>query len=235
MYSKNKQTKATESYRQWKLTGDNAYRSEALSGLSPIVESALKSYGGGNPKLRTRAYIVAAKALDRYDPSHDVQLDTYVYNSLKALIRERQDRETAVHIPENVRMDSKAVLEFSDRFQDERGREPSLDEISEAVGLSHKRIARAKQVGSEAMSSMYEGEKGDVTYGEKRTRSDIWQDYIYHDLDPISQKIFEWKTGYGGSPIISSDKEIADKLGVSPAAVSQRKKRLVGRLQEGLL
>ena len=46
-------------------------------------------------------------------------------------------------------------------------------------------------------------------------------DYIYHDLEPEDKLIFQYRTGYRGSPIIGI-KELSKKVNLSPASVSNR-------------
>lgn len=224
---------ATKQYFEWKNTGDSTKRDELIHSLDGVINTGLKSFGGGDNTLKTKAYLLASKAVDTYNPSRDARLETHVYNNLRRLTRFRNERSSAIHIPENVRADSTKVFGFIDSFRNEHGREPSLTEISDETGLSYKRINRARQTGSEKNLSQFETEKGDVLVGEKRSYADIWKDYIYYDLDPVNKKIFEWLTGYQGSPVISK-KEIAERLDMSPAAVTQRTNNMVKMIQKGM-
>ena len=61
----------------------------------------------------------------------------------------------------------------------------------------------------------------------------IWADYVYYDLDPIDQKIFEWRTGRNGQKVLTVT-EIAKRLKMSPASVSQRAKRISQLLASGV-
>lgn len=220
-------------YGEWKASNDTSKRDEILHRMKPVITSALKTYGGNDNTLKTRAYIIASDAINTYDPSKNVKLESHVYNNLKKLTRYRNERNTAIHIPENVRADSMTVYRFMDDFRNTHDREPSLMEISDSTGLPYKRIAKARSVGKEKNVSQFANEKGDVTIGEKRSYADIWKDYIYHDLDPINQKIFEWSTGYQGSDTLSR-KEIAERLNMSPSAVSQRVEKIVDQVRKGM-
>lgn len=225
---------ATESYIKWKDTGDHQYRDETLRHLYPAIKSSIKSYGGGDSSLVPRAYILASEALDSYDPSKGAKLDTHIHNQLKKLSRARSERIETMHLPENVRYDSSRVYKFIDEFRGMEGREPSVTEIRDATGLSPIRIEKARNVGKEKTFTQMETEKGDDPTGIRRTYPDIWKDYVYEDLDPINKKIFEWATGYGGVDVISK-KEMAERLGMSSSAVSQRADNIVKQLQKGLI
>lgn len=223
----------TKKYIEWQNTGDKEKRDEIIHDLDGVINTGLKNFGNGDNTLKARAYILASKALETYDPNKNAKLETHVYNNLKRLTRYRNERNSAIHVPENVRADSVRVFGFIDSFRNENGREPNLTEISDETGLSYKRINRARQTGSEKNLSQFETEKGDILVGEKPSYATIWKDYLYHDLEPVNKKIFEWLTGYQGSPILSK-KEIAERLDMSPAAVTQRANNIVEGIQKGM-
>jgi hypothetical protein len=58
-----------------------------------------------------------------------------------------------------------------------------------------------------------------------------WQDFVYHDLEDTDKLIFRHKVGYRGYPVLPNH-EIASRVGLSPAAVTKRSKRIETRLLE---
>jgi DNA-directed RNA polymerase specialized sigma subunit len=54
---------------------------------------------------------------------------------------------------------------------------------------------------------------------------------VYHDLDEVNRKVFEWTTGYNNKPILKKI-DVAKNLKISPAAVSQRIDTIQKRLNE---
>jgi DNA-directed RNA polymerase specialized sigma subunit len=56
-------------------------------------------------------------------------------------------------------------------------------------------------------------------------------DYVYHDLDDIDKQVFQHRLGYRGSQVLPNQ-EIAKKLNLSSAAVTQRAGRIQKRLEE---
>lgn len=222
--------------QQYRKTKDKKYKNYILSSLDKTINSAIKSYAGGDLQLRTQAKILASKAIDSYSPERGTKLSTYIHSSLRPLSRIRDKRKTAVYLPENVRFDSRTVYRFIDRVRDLDNREPSLQEISDNTGFSIKRINKALQEGREKATSELQTDKGEIItqQSEKdRNFSDIWQDYIYYDLDPVNQKIFEWSTGYKGSPK-KDKKTIAKDLNLSAPAISQRLNTISKRFEEAL-
>lgn len=225
--------KAGELYMQWKKTGDRESWNELIHRLDPVIDNAVKNFADNDKSLKPRAYLLASEAVKNFDPEKNTRLNTHVYNQLQPLRREKNQRKQAVHIPENVRVDSSKVYGFTDKFRAEEGRPPSMREIADNLGMSYKRINKAMQVGKEKSPESLVTESGDIAVGEKPDYSKIWADYVYHDLDPVGQIIFEHKTGYKGRPILSN-MEIAQKLKMSPSAVSQRSGKISENIQKGL-
>lgn len=218
-------------WKAWKANpSDQDAHGELLGQLTPTIDSALKTYAGGSPSLKTRALILADEAVRSFDPEKGASLPTHVQNHLQRLYRVSAERKQAVHIPENVRLDSVSVNRFVADWKDKTGIEPSELQIADSLKMSRRRVQKAFTQGQETVQSKAEGEKGDsLVSGSERTPEQMWADCVYYDLDEKNRKIFEWTTGYLNRPVIPK-MEIAKQLGISSAAVSQRintiKKRL---------
>lgn len=221
-------------YEQW----NNAKRSKATAGpllvaLTPTIDAALKSYAGGDDQLRTRASIMAIDAAGRYSPKTGVQLSTYVSSYLRGLNREFAKRSQMVHIPEGSRLEWLKLEKASRDLEIEHGREPTLDELADNTSLSIKKIERLrKQNRGEASESQLLTEQGDTLFARTDDPQRIWADYVYHELDPVDKKIYEWSTGFGGSATLKK-MDIAKRLKISAPAVSARINKIITRLQEG--
>ena len=228
-FAKKQQSKATPAFAEWKKapTEDNYHK--VYAEVEPAVQSALKTFAGGDTSLRTRARILATEAMNSYDPHAGAALSTHVFNHLKRLQRVRAERGVAVHIPENVRADRAMVDRYVREHEDLKGEVPSDERIGDALGLSLKRVRRTR-TGELPVSTMT-GEKGDLP-AQPRDASQIWLDYVYHDLDDKDKKILEWTAGYNDVEILPK-RVIAKKLGISPAAVSQRISKILVKIEEG--
>lgn len=223
--------KAVPEWEAWKAKPDDETFNALFKKVEPVVNSAMRSFAGDDPRLKTRAKIITAQAFDNYDPSKGAALNTHVYNQLQRLHRYRAERSSAIHIPENTRLDAGNISRYVQEYQDEHGIEPSDNHLADALEISMGRIKRARAIG-EASSSQMQSEKGDIP-GKPRDFSAIWSDYVYHDLPEKDKKIYEWVTGYNGHKRLPKS-EIARRMGISQAAVSQRVGRIANKLQEGL-
>ena len=67
------------------------------------------------------------------------------------------------------------------------------------------------------------------------TERDFFE-YVYRSGGPLDQKFMEWSSGMHGKPALSNQ-EIAKRLHITPAAISQRKAKIAEKLSEvrGLL
>ncbi len=227
-FKKKKRAPSTE-YSAWKDSPTDENYSNLMSSLDGVIKSGLQTYANGSPQLRTRANIITGKAIKSWDPKRETTLNTWVYQQLQGLRRIRAERSQVVHIPENVRLDRMQVKRFQDEYRDKHGYDPDDTTIGDTMQMSVKRVKKALQRG-EVSEGSYMSDKGDLL-GQDRSEARVWMDYVYHDLDPMNRKIFEWTTGYNGVKPIPK-REIAQRLKISAPAISLRVNKIMSKLQE---
>ena len=220
-------------YTAWKRQPGPKTLEPILDGLRGTIDSGLSSFApGAEDTLRTRAKILAVRALETYDPNMGTKLNTHVYNSLQKLFREKADRENIIHVPENVMLEKGLVDKASKDFESNHGRQPAISELADKTGLSAKRLGKISKYRDTAVESQFLSEKGDTLFSTNEDPNRMWLSYVYHDLDPIDKKVFEWSTGYGGTEKLPK-KEIAMRLRISAPAVSSRINKMVKQLEAG--
>jgi len=228
---KNKRKLYPEEFGQWYNNPNEETQAVLLKRIKPIINKAITSYAGGNQAMKTRAYILANQALRTYDPTKDIKLETYLLSQLQQLNRRSRERAALVHVPENIFYNKQKIYQAESEFFEKHGREPNDDELSDISGMSSKHIKTARSYLDTNNDSGYTNDKGDSMLSKDRSASDIWQDYVHHDLDDTDKKIYEWTTGYQGTQI-KSKAEIAKALKISAPAVSYRVSGIVKKLQE---
>jgi DNA-directed RNA polymerase specialized sigma subunit len=206
--------------------------SAMLKELDPTLTGALRSYVGGDERLKSKAAVIALNAAKAYDPKQGVKLNTFVFNHLKGLNRINAERTNVVHVPESVLLDKNKLFKREQQLEEDLGRAPTADELADHTGLSTRRIEKLRQGTVFTPESQMLNEKGDSFFSNKADSQNVWVDYMYHDMDPIDKKIFEWSTGYRGAEKMKK-KDIADRLGISAPAVSSRINRIVTKLEKG--
>lgn len=199
--------------------------------LRPTIDSVIASMGdAGNPHLRSRANVIAAKAIKSYNPDSGASLPTWVSSQLRQLSRDARKSNNVLSIPEGVQLDSYALYRAEREFMEEHDREPTLKELADLTHLSQKRIAHIrKKVKAVVADGATVGEDGtELAQGSETDHSQEAMDYIYNDSDTTDQKLLEYLLGYGGETPLDN-KTIQQKLKLTPVQLTRRKARLAMR------
>jgi DNA-directed RNA polymerase specialized sigma subunit len=211
---------------EWKKTKKPEVATKLLNKLNNIIQTAIISYAGGSdPYTLGQAKILTLEALENYDPSKS-KLKTHLLTRLQRLRRNIGQNTTIVRLPEKLTLEALQVQKFIDEFTDKFGREPSDVEISDALGMSIKRLNKVRKISysmpeSKLQTINEEGKTENFLPGIRPKSNQHVIDFVYQSLSPIDQYILEHTMGLNGKKIIAKS-EIAKKLKVSPGAISQR-------------
>lgn len=195
-----------------------------------LIESEAAKYSQfvPNSTALAQAYKIAHKAAESFDPKTGLQFSTHLTNQLKKLSRLSTTYGATVRMPEAKQFRLQRVNMMEKALRDEYGRDPSAQEISEALGWNIAEV-----------STLLMQRKRDVNVNSLMhspifvdNSNDEWVHFVYQELAPRDQVIFEHKTGWGGKKEMTNE-ELAKKLGVSPATVSNRVKAITSRIQDG--
>ncbi len=213
-------------------TPENLYK--VTKSLKPTIDSAVATMGGGgNPQISARARVVAAKAIQTFDPAVGVSLPTWVSNQLRQLTRDIRKSNSVMSVPDGVMLDAYTLYKKSAEFEEENDREPTVEELADITHMSKKRIEDVrKKMMPVVNETATESENGDSLV--TNSRDDFTQDaldYVYSDSDTTDKKVLEYTVGYGGEKVLDS-KEIMRKLKLTPVQLTRRKARLTMRIQD---
>jgi DNA-directed RNA polymerase specialized sigma subunit len=229
--------KLNSAYGAWKDRPTPESMASALDAAEPVISSALTSYAGSNQALHAQAKKLAARGIESYDPDRGAKLRSHLMNQMQPLRRLNQQRSNVIRVPERVQLDLYKLRQTQQDYFDKYSREAADTELAEQMGISVPRIRHLRKFMRTTMPesgfrSMEEGDSEIFYPGvTQASPEDVWLEYIHHDSSPVDQKILEWKTGYNGKQIITTQ-EIAKRLGLSPSAVSQRASRMARRISE---
>lgn len=219
-----------EAFNSWKTKPTPAANGAVLKVVRPVIDSAIKSYGGGSesPLLLSRARRMVLDALPTYDPAKG-PLKVHLDNQLRGLRRVSAQQNQIINIPEQVQLDQHHLFEAENRLRDWLGRDPTDDELADETGLSFKRLAYVRKAQGGMPEGALEQVSGDgddlLSPAVVSTDDDAWVSFVHGSLAPQDRLILEWSLGLNGKKRLPSV-EIARKLGVTPAAISQRKARI---------
>lgn len=221
----------------WRADPSPKNSSALLQATAPVLDSALRSYGGSNPSptLKSRAKLMALDAMKTYDPTR-AKLRTHLMVQLQGLRRHSARESQMVSLPERVGLDMHRLSQAENELRDELSRDPSDTELMEHTGLSLKRLQHIRQAkpayaeGFIHSRTASEENPGGMDPAIQQTGPNPHLlDFVYHDLDPIDQVILEHTIGLHGKRVLPKQ-EIARRVGVSAAAISQRASRIQERL-----
>lgn len=228
-------------YPQWTANKTPETSTALLQTLQPVIDTAVMSYAGqsASPTIRSRAKLMALKALDTYDPARG-NVRTHLLSQLQSLRRLSAQNQNIISIPEQVGLDYTRLSESENELRDQLGRDPSDDELADATGLSTRRIQKIRafnQPVSEGMTTREvmdeESYGGDVasTIPNSNRAADAWFKFVYDDLGPVDKLIADMTLGRNGRRKASTQ-DIARRLNITPGAVSQRAAKIQAMLDK---
>lgn len=194
--------------------------------------------GKVSPVARTRADLLAAEAITKYDSSRGIPLKNWIAQGLLPMHRVAKQVTEVIGVPEQVRRESAILNRARGELSEKLMREPSQEELADHTGIPVKRQSR---ISKGTMWTTSEGhfqnqlEAGgdsaeDNTPGIPVDPRQELHAYLYHDLDDTDRQIFQHRTGFRGAPVLPNH-VIAAKLNLTPSAVSQRAQRIQSRLE----
>lgn len=219
-------------YPQWKAKPAPEINTQIVQTIQPIIDTAVNSYAGQNasPNVRSRARIMALKALETYDPNRG-NVKTHLLSQMQSLRRMAAKEQNIISIPEQVALDFRRLSSAENELADNYGRPPTDDELADSTGLSVRRIKKIRafnQPVSEGMTAAQTGDSEDSTNTEVASvlpnytkHTDAWLNFVYDDLSPTDKLIMDMTLGRNGRRKTSTQ-EIASRLRITPGAVSQR-------------
>jgi len=224
-------------FTAWQADDTPKTRGALLRSVQPVVDTAVFSYAGkgASPAVRSQAKLMAMDAFKSYDPAKG-NMKTHLLSTLRRLHRTAAQGQQIIRQPEKVALDRKHLREAEEALRDNLGRDPSDMEIANHTGLSIKRIGYVRNAKPPANSGSILDGAGE-TYSPPSTipgdtsREDAWQEMVYYDLGEIDQAVMDYTLGLHGAPSLTN-REIANRLGVTPAAVSHRARKIQMMMDE---
>jgi DNA-directed RNA polymerase specialized sigma subunit len=225
-------------YHAWAAEPTSENLRVAVESMQPTLHHVLRSIGGqGDPYLFSRGRVLMAHAIRSYDPTHGADLKTWISRQLLPLRRERRLSQSPVRMPESVQLDALNLSRAEAEFIDKHGRDPDMNELSDATNMPIRRIEKVRRTHKSVPSDLQvsgtgEADSAGITPSVFETDfADEALDYVYQESDLTDRKILEHKAGYGGADVLSG-KDLATKLGISDAQISRRSAKLGMKIQD---
>jgi len=223
-------------YDKWTKDPTPDNMSEILSDLDPVISREIHRYSGPKSLLRSKAKTLSIKAVRTFDPSRGARLHSWVTTQLQQLNRYGQSLRP-IYVPEVTGRESSELNSVAERLSDELGRYPTHDELADEIGISLRKVKRLMGAKPAVISEsqLYADTESGIASSPATSEVDVIgesAEVIYQGLTERDKMIYDYKTGKGGKPPINN-LQIARKLGVTPALISQRTKDIAQKILEG--
>ncbi len=126
--------------------GDLQAREELVRENLPLVKFIVRRFVGRGAEyedLFQYGCIGLLKAVDRFDPAYSVRFSTYAVPVIMGEIRRYLRDDGPIHVSRTIHERARQVEAFLQGYESEHGCQPSLQEISEALGLDREDVLLA--------------------------------------------------------------------------------------------
>jgi RNA polymerase sporulation-specific sigma factor len=224
--------------------GDKKAREELISGNLRLVLSVIQKFSGRGENvddLFQVGCIGLIKAIDNFDTSQDVRFSTYGVPMIAGEIRRYLRDNSTIRVSRSVRDTAYRILQTKERLMGEKGREPGIEEIAEALGIRREEVVFALDAisdpvslfepvstdGSESicvMDQVSDTGNTDESWLEQIALSEAIGRLSPREKNILALRFFDGKT----------QMEVASMVGISQAQVSRLEKNAIGQIKKSI-
>lgn len=223
--------------------GDKDARDKLICGNLRLVLSVIQRFTsrGENPDdLFQVGCIGLIKAIDNFDPSHEVMFSTYGVPMISGEVKRFLRDNNAVRVSRSMRDTAYRAMQIKEQLTNENGKEPNITEIAKRMELPPEDVAIALESIVEPVS-LYEpvfSDGGDTIYIMDQVKGGTtdgdWLEEIamreaIRDLTDRERKILSMRFIDG-----KTQTEVAGEIGISQAQVSRLEKGAMSRIKAEL-
>lgn len=223
--------------------GDKDARDKLICGNLRLVLSVIQRFTsrGENPDdLFQVGCIGLIKAIDNFDPSHEVMFSTYGVPMISGEVKRFLRDNNSVRVSRSMRDTAYRAMQIKEQLTNENGKEPNITEIAKRMELPPEDIVIALESIVEPVS-LYEpvfSDGGDTIYIMDQVKGGTtdgdWLEEIamreaIRDLTDRERKILSMRFIDG-----KTQTEVAGEIGISQAQVSRLEKGAMSRIKAEL-
>lgn len=223
--------------------GDKDARDKLICGNLRLVLSVIQRFTsrGENPDdLFQVGCIGLIKAIDNFDPSHEVMFSTYGVPMISGEVKRFLRDNNAVRVSRSMRDTAYRAMQIKEQLTNENGKEPNITEIAKRMELPPEDVVIALESIVEPVS-LYEpvfSDGGDTIYIMDQVKGGTtdgdWLEEIamreaIRDLTDRERKILSMRFIDG-----KTQTEVAAEIGIAQAQVSRLEKGAMSRIKAEL-
>ncbi len=205
-----------------------AVDAEAHLGLVHVCANRFRLRGIEYEELYSAGCLGLVKAANAFEPERGVCFSTYAVPVILGEIRRLFRESGAVHIGRRMQELSRAAANEAERLRQETGREPTVRQIAQALGVSEAETAEAICASQPVLSLTGSTEDGDaeldvpVPSPENRLQEHIALEQVLELLDARDRKLIALRYGEN-----RTQSDTAAVLGMTQVQVSRREKKIL--------
>ena len=222
--------------------GDADARRQMIEGNLRLVLSVVQKFAQRDENLDDLfqvGCIGLIKAIDNFDPALDVRFSTYGVPMIVGEIRRFLWDNNTLRVSRSLRDTAYRAMQAREQLEKQLGREPTVAEISEAVGLPRRDVTAALESVVEPISleepiyssggdTMYVMDQVRDTDGEDSWISGLQFRQTVEGLTPREKRIMQLRYFLGKTQM-----EVAQEIGISQAQVSRLEKCALEQFRAG--
>lgn len=237
-----KESEKTELLKKCR-SGDSFARETLINGNLRLVLSVVQKFSnrGENPDdLFQVGCIGLIKAIDNFDPSHEVKFSTYAVPMIIGEIRRHLRDNNSVRVSRSMRDTAYHAMQIKEDLTNKLSREPTIEEISKKLGLPKHEVVLAldaivdpislnEPIYSDSGDTIYimdqiKDSNDDTSWIEEISMRDALKNLNDREKKILSLRFFQGKT----------QMEVAEEVGISQAQVSRLEKNALNRIKSQL-
>ncbi|MBO4562259.1 MAG: RNA polymerase sporulation sigma factor SigG [Clostridia bacterium] len=222
--------------------GDPAAREEFINGNLRLVLSVIQRFSGRGESpddLFQIGCIGLIKAIDNFDTSHGVRFSTYAVPMIIGEVRRYLRDNSSMRVSRSIRDTAYHALRERARLEYELGREPTLGEIANALGVPEEEVVFALDAIADPVSlnEPVFRDDGDAVFIVDQVRDETadeerWADSVairtgMERLPERERRIIEMRFFLG-----RTQTEVAGEIGISQAQVSRLEKHALQKMRK---
>ena len=224
--------------------GDKDARDKLICGNLRLVLSVIQRFTsrGENPDdLFQVGCIGLIKAIDNFDPSHEVMFSTYGVPMISGEVKRFLRDNNAVRVSRSMRDTAYRAMQIKEQLTNENGKEPNITEIAKRMELPPEDVVIALESIVEPVS-LYEpvySDGGDALcvmdqVRDRKNTDESWVDRIalkeaLRRLDARERRILALRFYEGKTQM-----EVSAEVGISQAQVSRLEKGAIETIRKNL-
>ena len=221
--------------------GDKEAREQLVEENIGLIWCVVRRFGGRGVEMEDLFQIGSIgllKAIDKFDLDYDVKFSTYAVPMISGEIRRFLRDDGMIKVSRSLKELSYRSLKAGEKLTDRLGREPTMEELSEELGVEKEELVQAMEAGGEVDSlyrPIHQKEGSEIRLLDKIEEKEKSEDKI---LDRMMLKELLETLNADERRLIwlryfadRTQSDIGKIMGISQVQVSRMEKRIMENLR----